>query len=468
MRFHLTLLAFSFALFSYAGSVPPLPKLPIENFASPMREQIREAYDEVLRSPEAPGSNGRLGMILYAYEHLQFAEVCFERARAFDSKDMRWIYFLGRTQAALGKHDQAEVSLRAALQQNPDYLPAQLALGESLLTAGKLDEGRRVYEAALARHPASAAAFYGLGRIRAARKELAPAVELLRKACDLYPDFGAAHYALALAYRDLGDVTKAQEQLSQYQKNKLGWPGTPDPLLAEIDEFKTGAIAHLKRGVRLEAAGQMQAAAEEHERSLQLDPKQVQAHVNLITLYAKLGQVDKAEQHYREAVKLNANFPESHYNYGVLLTGQQRYTEAAEAFSRALEISPHYAEAHNNYAYLLMISGRLDEAAKHYRAAIKNQPNYRFAHFNLARILVNQGKIDEAINHLLQILTPEDQETPSYTYALAAAYARAGNREKALKHMRDARQRAVALGQSSVLSSIEKDLKVLERGTSPP
>jgi len=52
-------------------------------------------------------------------------------------------------------------------------------------------------------------------------------------------------------------------------------------------------------------------------------------------------------------------------------------------------------------------------------------------------------------------------------YALAAAYARAADRENALKYMREARQRAAALGQSDLLSSIERDLHILEKGPRP-
>lgn len=445
-----------------SAAAPALPKLPVGSFASPMREQIREAHDEVLRRPDEAEGNGRLAMLLYGYEQFQFAETCFERARAFDPKDRRWPYYLGRTQAVLGKHDEAVRSLRAALEHDPGYLPARLALAESLLAAGKLDECRVVYEAVTAQHPDAAAAYYGLGRARAARRDLAGAVELFRKACDLYPSFGAAHYALALAYRDLGDRARAQEHLALYQKDKLGWPPTADPLLGEVEALKKGASAHLKRGVRLEADGNLQAAAEEHERAVEIDPRYVQARVNLITLYGKLGQAEKAAEHYRAAVAIDPDVAESHYNYGVLLAGQQKYAEAAAAFRRALEINPYYAEAHGNYAYLLMVEGRLEESARHYRSALENKPNYRLAHHNLGRILVHEGKLQEAIAHFLETLKPDDEDTPRYTYALGAAYARAGERGSALQYMREARRKAAALGQSDLLGSIEKDLRILE------
>src|ERR671937_1888469 len=80
----LGLLALSFALSLHAGGIPALPKPPIDSFAPPMREQIRRAYEEALKNPQLAGSNGRLGMLLYAYEQFESAEACFERGLAFD------------------------------------------------------------------------------------------------------------------------------------------------------------------------------------------------------------------------------------------------------------------------------------------------------------------------------------------------------------------------------------------------
>jgi predicted Zn-dependent protease len=141
---------------------------------------------------------------------------------------------------------------------------------------------------------------------------------------------------------------------------------------------------------------------------------------------------------------------------------------AIEAFRKAVELNPAHADAQNNLAYLLMTTGKLDEAAEHYRDALNARPRYRAAHFNLARILVQQGKPGEAIQHLEETLLPEDAETPRFTYALGAAWARAGNRVEALRYMREARGKAAALGQTDLLASIDKDLRALEPGASPP
>jgi tetratricopeptide (TPR) repeat protein len=449
-------------------SMPPLPKLPLDTYEAGIREPITQAYSSAESSPQDPDLNGILGMLLYANEQYELAETCFARAHALAPTEARWAYLLGRTQVYLAHYDRAIASLGEALRLEAGYLPARLMLAKSLLEAGRADESRALYGQIVKERPETAEAHYGLGRIAADGGETSSAIEPLRRACELFPGFGAAHYALARAYRATGDEAKAREELALYEKDKLGWPTVPDPRLAAIVSLKTGANARLSKGIQLAEEGQLKAAAEEHEAALSTDPTLVQAHVNLIRLYAQLGQPDKAEEHYRSALAVDPNRAELHYNYGVLLTGLGRSAEATEAFRKAVELNPAHADAQSNLAYLLMTSGNLDEAALHYRAAIESRPQHRAAHFNLARILVQQGSLREAIEHLEQTLLPDDSETPRCMYALGAAWARAGNREEALRYMREARWRATTLGQTDLLRSIDRDLRALERGAGPP
>jgi tetratricopeptide (TPR) repeat protein len=428
----LAVLLFARAAAAEAPKPPALPALPLETYEPGIREPIADAYRRVQEKPEDGERNGRLGMLLYASEQYDLAAACFERARALAPVDARWAYYLGRTEVYLARSEPAAASLREALRLRPGYLPARLMLAKSLLEAGRPDEARAVYEAVAREHPDTAEAHYGLGRIAASGSDARRAVTHFEQACALFPAFGAAHFALAKAYRDLGEPEKAQEQLALYQQDELGWPTVADPLLTAVLELKTGANARLRRGIELADKGELRAAVEEHERALGEDPRLVRAHVNLIQLYARLGEPEKAAEHFRAAVAIEPGLP----------------------------------EAENNYAYLLMTSGRLEEAAAHYRAAIESKPDYRLAHFNLGRILVQQGRLGEAIEHLQKTLVPEDEETPRNTYALGAAYARAGNRREALKYMRAAWQKATARGQADLLRSIEKDLRAL--GEAPP
>jgi tetratricopeptide (TPR) repeat protein len=447
---------------------PAVPKLPLETYEAAVRDQIQTAYQAAVDHPHEAEASGVLGMLLYAHEQYEFADPCFRRALALAPGDGRWAYYLGRTLANLRRCDQALASLKEAIRINPGYLPARLKYGECLLEAARTDESRKVFQSVSDDHPDDPVAHYWLGKIDAGGRNFASALDHLRRACDLFPGFGAAHFLLAGVHRDLGETAAAQDELVLYQEDKLGWPPTPDPLLRAILDLKTGAAAHLRRGIDLAEANQLEAAALEHEQALLADSKLVQAHINLIRLYALLDKPEQAENHFRAAVALDPNRAEAHYNLGVLMLRQNRNAEAADAFRRALELNPSYVEAHNNYGFLLMMAGKLDEAAEQYQAALAGKPDFRSAHFNLGRILAQQGKIQQAIDHFLMTLTPDDEEAPRCLYALGAAYARSGNRESALRYMKEGRRKAARFGQSTLLDSIDKDLRLLEEMTKSP
>ncbi len=105
----------------------------------------------------------------------------------------------------------------------------------------------------------------------------------------------------------------------------------------------------------------------------------------------------------------------------------------------------------------------MEAALREFQDAVQNRPNYRLAHFHIGRILANQEKYDEAISHFMKTLVPADEETPRYLYALGATYARAGDISSALRYARAAREEAASRGQTQLLTSIERDLRELEK-----
>jgi tetratricopeptide (TPR) repeat protein len=445
-----------------AHPVPDLPRLSVEKFQPVVREQVQEAYSAAQTNPQSAGASGNLGMILETYEQYEAAAVCYRRAHALDPHSFRWLFYLGWAQATLGRHNDAAITLTEALRLQSDYVPAQLKLAESLFTVGRLDESRDLYERILKEHQSVAEAHYGLGRVRAAQGDLALATASLLKACELFPAYGAAHYALALTYRKLGKAAEAQQHFRLSEQNKTAIPRLDDSLRNDIARLNIGSVGHIRRAVDLERAGKIAEAIAEEQQALSVDPQAVQAHINLISLYGRIGQYENAADHYRAAFDLNSNQADLHYNYGVLLLKQGKNEDAERAFQEAVRINPYYAEARINLGSLYEQQGRFDQALRQFTAAIENRPDLRAAHFHIGRILANQERYDEAIQHLLDALTPENEETPRYLYALGATYARSGDLPKALKYIRAAREQAASRGQSQLLASIEKDLKTLE------
>lgn len=432
-------------------SLPVLTEVQLKEVEPAVKGQIQEALTTTRSDPRNAQANGRLGMILQAYELYQTSVPCYRRARLLDPTSFAWVYYLATAQAAASADSTIIVALlQEALRLNPDYLPARLKLAEALLAMGRFEESRRTCDFLLEKNPNSARVQYLAGRVKSAMGETSAAVENYYRACELAPRYGSAHYALGLAYRQLGETAKAEEQLSLYRENQARVPPVDDPLVDKLESLKVGAYYHLSEGRRLHDDGQLQQALREYQLALDTKPRLLQAHVNLISIYGALGSLPEAQKHYQAALEIDPRNADASYNYGLALSEQKRFEEAEGAFRKSLELDPSSADAHNNLGYTLERQQRIREAEASYRRAITAQPNHREAHFNLARLLEKRGRFLEAIGHLQETLSTEDGRTPVFMYYLSAAYLQVGNNERALYYAQHARWRAESQGQTKL------------------
>lgn len=430
-------------------------------FERAVRDQIRAAWERAERTPTAE-TIGAFGIVLHAYDQYDRAAACYRLAAQLAPSAFQWSYYLALARADAGDADTAIAALREALRVRPGDVPARLELAELLLGRDDVGESHRIYADLVEADAASVLAHYGLARTQAVQGQTAAAIVSFRRVVDLFPRFGAAHYALAVLYRKAGQRDRAEEHLAFYEANRDRRPRLEDPWVDAIEANKIGPHHSVTRGRALQADGRHREAIDAFQRALAANPDLVEAHVNLVASYAATGAFEQAEAHYRQALALAPDLAENHYNYGVLLIGQSRHREAAEVFRRALATNPVYADAHNNLGYLLVREGRSDEAMTHFRSALATNPAHRDAHFNLAQALQAIGKGVEAIDHFLAAVRVEDEKTPMYLYHLADAYARQGGAEQATRHALAARDRAASLGQTALVRRIEEDLARLK------
>ena len=237
----------------------------------------------------------------------------------------------------------------------------------------------------------------------------------------LFPEFGAAYYALALSYRAPGQTDAAREALQRHAQYGARWPALPDPVLEAVAALREDPRALLLRGTTLADKGDLQGAIDAHEAALARDPSLAQAHANLITFYGRTGNWAKAEEHYRAVITLGGDLADAHYDYGVLLGLQEKWDAAADAFRRAIALNALHARAHNNLGQILERERNLDAAVAEYRLAVESQPTLRIARFNLGRMLSRRDDRTTRSRELQQLTEPRDDETPRYLFALAAA-----------------------------------------------
>jgi tetratricopeptide (TPR) repeat protein len=106
-------------------------------------------------------------------------------------------------------------------------------------------------------------------------------------------------------------------------------------------------------------------AKEAYERTVALNPRHADAHVNLGRLLHEEGAPAAAEKHYRAALTADPTHDTAAFNLGVALEDLGRVREAIEAYARALSLDPDNADAHYNLAGLYEKRGEKASAVQH-------------------------------------------------------------------------------------------------------
>jgi tetratricopeptide (TPR) repeat protein len=444
-----------------AQAVPPLPQLSPQTYPEAARAPITRVYQNAVARPADAGAIGALARMLQAWEQWEAAHQAYARAQALAPRAFEWHYLDGVILQRLARHAEAAERFAAAVAVSPGYLPARVKLAEACFDAGDLDRSEKLFTD-LTREPlAGPASQFGLGRIAATEGRHEAAVTHLQRAVELFPEFGAAYYALARSYRALGRSEEAQWALDRHGQFGPRWPGLDDPVLAALTTLRNDPRAELQRGLNLAAQGDIEGAIAAHEAAVAREPTLAQAHANLISLYARTRNWAKAEAHYKAVVASGFNLADAHYDYGVLLGMQDRWDEAAEAYRSAIAVNPRHARARNNLGQILERDRKLEEAAAEYRQALQSQPTFRLARFNLGRMLLALGRPGDAIVELQPIVEPRDAEAPRYLFALATAYVRNGDRAEGIRWAADARQLALQHKDTTLAAAIERELAAL-------
>lgn len=399
--------------------IPALPKVVTADFPPAVKSQVDAAVGAAYGSPDDAGATGRLGMVLHAYQQLDLAEICYRRAHLMDPKAFSWPYYLATVEETRGEIAGAIDDARAAVKLDSSSRPARRLLADVLVSSHEYNESRKLYEALIQEEPDRALNYYGLGKVLAAQgTTVFEAIPQLKKACQLAPNFGAAHYQLAMVYRQTRDMEQYSRELALYQQN----PNTAPPDDAPMAQIKALNMTGANDLMRPEET------VRELETAVANNPGDELAHASLVKVYWQLKQYDKAEEHYREAARLDpVTAPDD--IFGAIMLERKRYTEAAEAFRRMLAKNP------KDPAVILQL-GRVYEAQRNvkdaidqYQAALGLEPESRDANGLLGEALLKDNQPKPALEHLLKAVPPTGAN--EYTLALAEAYGKTGDSVKA-------------------------------------
>lgn len=264
--------------------------------------RAREHFEAALTiDPGVWEAHYQLGVLARRVGDLQSAATSFDAAHVIAPDAAEVLVALAEVRHALGERDTAADLLRTYVAAHPDEIPARVSLATILRERqdydGALEQAREV----LIREPSSARALAEVGRVYRAREQYDVAELVIRKALDL------------------GDTAEL--------RNDLG--------LVQL------------------ARGDTQAAFEEFDRAIALDPTFAAAHLNQGSVLLHAGDYAGAAAHYQAVIDADGDNLDARVALGIALRGQGHNEEARRAYQAVLDASPTHAGALYDMGVLL-------------------------------------------------------------------------------------------------------------------
>lgn len=166
-------------------------------------------------------------------------------------------------------------------------------------------------------------------------------------------------------------------------------------------------------------------------KALELDNTLSDAYTSLgYEEFVNERDMNAADENYQRALTLDPNNANAHHWYALYLSAMKRPDEAIEHIGRALELDPLAIGIRYNAGSIYLAAGRLDEAEIIAKRAIELDPNCAPAHGTLALIYEAKQRYPAAIQEFEVAQKLRAGYSP-YAVEMAHMYALEGNRERA-------------------------------------
>jgi tetratricopeptide (TPR) repeat protein len=240
---------------------------------------------------------------------------------------------------------------------------------------------------------------------------------------------------------DLMSKGKIAEALPEWRKS------------VELDPLDERARVNL--GIAMDHEGLLNEAIEQFQKAVELAPEHAEAYDNLARDLLLRGSLDDAIQAYSTGLGIEPNNAGAQANLGTALYQKGRLQEAIEHCERALAIDKALPDAHNTLGLAYSRLGRVEEAITHLEIAVADNPSSLQHQYNLGRVLAQSGRFRDAIPHMERAVALSNSREPEVLAFLAAMYAETGRMTDAIDTATRARDLANSTGARDLAATLD-------------
>ena len=174
----------------------------------------------------------------------------------------------------------------------------------------------------------------------------------------------------------------------------LGASALAIPDMTKIAEQASGFVA---KGTANYHKGEYDSAIANFSKSLQLDPRRVDAYVLRGIAYAEQGDYDRAIADYESVLRLAPDFADAYILRGIAYQEKGEHDLAIVDFDIGLQLTPEEAEAYYHRGISYAEKGEYDQAIADYEATLQINPDHAIAFHNRGLAYFDKGDYDRAI-----------------------------------------------------------------------
>ncbi|HEX5752265.1 MAG TPA: tetratricopeptide repeat protein [Archangium sp.] len=356
-----------------------------------------DTLNKVLKAqPDLTRAHHALGNVYQAAGKADEAAKAYEAALKADETHLGSAVELASVELMLRKDAQkgleaAERALDEKGQEKAKMSPAELSRartfkGIALYQLGKLEDAEKEMRAALEKDSKSLLLKSYLARVLQTQRKYQDALPFFQEVAKAEPQNLEATDGYLSTLVALGKAQDAQKQVEDALKR-----------------FKNNARLEYLSG-RVDEARDSNTTAEEHyNRAIKADEKLVEAHVALGRFHLRLRHNDQARARFEAAAALAPDNAWVQLGLGELALAEDDTARAQESLERAVSLDANLADAHLGLSRLALRAGDLDKAQKEADTALELDPHtLRGGRLHRGIVLWRQGKLDEALTELDQ------------------------------------------------------------------
>jgi tetratricopeptide (TPR) repeat protein len=250
------------------------------------KDAIRVARELIKSRPRLHLAPRLIGDCYAELGRLSMAERYFRRSLAIKQDPITWV-LLSDVLGSVGREEESEECLRAALKIDPDYEEAHYNLGCVYKLEGKLTLAEKHLKKAIAIDRKYSLAYAELGHVFLKKGKAKEALKVLKTSVRYGPDYGWSRLYLAIAFWTLRKLTDADEQ---YRKVIELWPDS--------------SLSYTCYGDFLAYVGKDNSTAEWYLRTaFKMDPRDEMTNYHLGNHLAYWGREQEAKPFLREAAR---------------------------------------------------------------------------------------------------------------------------------------------------------------------